>query len=279
MSVKKERTGYILVGIFIGLLIGISVMWWQSSFNKKSWFSFQKVSGLVKSLYSTTDEFFSNVKTTFSIEKSNSQKKTAVNPSDTLNKNKLADSLNHLDSMGVNNFYGSNGMDYFIDADKLPDSLLWFGSHSRIKAGRDSIVHDTTHYRYSSVSGDNIVVKRDELLMTRMIRVIGMSDTTDQHGAYLDSLLTNDKMSKHLPSNLYRVEFWRSPVNYSGYKLVRNRMIIYGIYDPDNVTLEFINRRLYLRNQNSYYLVEPTENFRSLNAVRKQEISGKGKRL
>lgn len=111
--------------------------------------------------------------------------------------------------------------------------------------------------RTTSHMNNEIVVAKDELLHVRNIKIEGTSARSSKN---LDSLLINDKTSKS-NVNIIRVEFWRSPINYRGYLLSHNKLILYGIYIYEDVSLEFRNNKLYMLYQNNYFLLEKNDDF------------------
>ena len=69
------------------------------------------------------------------------------------------------------------------------------------------------------------------------------------------------------------VEFWVSPINYRGYKFFRNKIILFGIEEPDAVRLFRRKDNIYMQIVNNYYLLEPTEEFASYQSVLEKEFS------
>lgn len=107
-------------------------------------------------------------------------------------------------------------------------------------------------------SSDDIVVAKDELLHVRNIKIEGSPAV--KTGKNLDSLLINDKTAKS-NANILKVEFWRSPINYRGYLLTDTKLVLYGIYIYEDVSLEIRNNKLYMLYQNNYYLLEKNDDF------------------
>lgn len=69
-----------------------------------------------------------------------------------------------------------------------------------------------------------------------------------------------------LPQN-FSVEFWKSPINYKGYKMGRGKIVLFGIYQSNDVSLVSIGNSVFLKNQELYFRLEPTEVFCNLNPV------------
>ena len=68
------------------------------------------------------------------------------------------------------------------------------------------------------------------------------------------------------------VEFWKSPVNYKGYKLSRNKIILFGVEDADRIKLYNIDENMYLEFGADYFLLESNQDFKPLIKVRDSNI-------
>jgi hypothetical protein len=101
------------------------------------------------------------------------------------------------------------------------------------------------------------VVKRDELIDVRQVAVTEL---------VVDSLgRIARKTSSDSP---YRVDFWRSPINYKGYRKTGRNIVVYGIVITDSVELEKSGPNLYLVDVDRRYLITETYDFKHLIEVR-----------
>jgi len=57
----------------------------------------------------------------------------------------------------------------------------------------------------------------------------------------------------------YYVEIWHSPLNYRGYKRGKNKLILYGLSEDDELTLFGYKKNLYLQKENIVYKLRYTE--------------------
>lgn len=105
---------------------------------------------------------------------------------------------------------------------------------------------------------DEIVVMRDELLRTVFIDAVPLSKSTNAKSDSLIQTLQGGNPGK--PGN-YRVEFWRSPVNFKGYRLLRTSVITFGLDPEESLKLYDFNNTLYLRSGNSVYRLQLTDKF------------------
>ena len=98
---------------------------------------------------------------------------------------------------------------------------------------------------------NDISVQKDELVYVKFIDL----DIPDINSE------TNHK-DEYASNMLLRVEFWKSPVNFSGYKKQKNKIILYGIDDFDEVNFKFANNKLCLQYGNGFFEIEEANDFR-----------------
>ena len=113
--------------------------------------------------------------------------------------------------------------------------------------------------------GGEEVILRDELLMVKRIKATGSADS-DQEKQGTDSLLTDLTAAKPSGVNhkVFQVEFWRNPVNFKGYKLVNDRLILFGLSPDQPYKLHYEEGVLFLQDQNRRYILRETNRFLSL---------------
>ena len=131
---------------------------------------------------------------------------------------------------------------------------------------KDTItILDSTNFHSEPV---DIVVAKDELLFSKQIIPSGdarlfLCDNSSE----LDSLLV-DNITTNSGEGIL-VEFWKSPVNFIGYKLSKRRLILYGIMEFNSVNLEYqIDKSLILHYKKQDFELKCTQDFIQLN-VRK----------
>lgn len=151
------------------------------------------------------------------------------------------------------------------------DTLVIVEKQAPDNGGYDSDIEipDTALYPLDTlplpVDSLGMLVKKDELLYVKNIKVIRI---TASEQTAIDTAIAKaaDVEPTGMPDN-YAVEFWKSPINYRGYKLGRSKIVLFGIYQADDIALLSIGNTLFLKNRDFYFKLEPTENFLSLNAV------------
>ena len=226
--IQSNKFIYFIIGTIVGIAIGASVVWWMQNYDFKIWFTF---SGKNKKEINTTAD------------------NTATNDSDS-EKSKAYSGVNKTTSV------------------KKDASLnAYYSDTNTTSYQNNEYSEDTARNVSNSNSSDDIVIAKDELLFTRIIKVEGINGSDSKKEAALDSLLINDKTKKP-PANFIKVEFWRSPINYKGYKYSNNKLVLFGIYIYEDASLEMRNNKLYLNYANTFYLIEKADDFQPLMAVR-----------
>ncbi len=133
-------------------------------------------------------------------------------------------------------------------------------------------------------NGD-IVVRKDELLFTMYCKVLEKSGAWDTLGdeKSKDNASSTSKTAEllnpqaKLPKEeqkikVYQVELWKSPVNYKGYKMQKNKIIIYGIEDTEQIELVSFDETIYLHTGPNFYMLIPSIDFRSFVKLKDKAI-------
>ena len=144
----------------------------------------------------------------------------------------------------------------FIDSLKLDSTTLTL---EQLIALYQNETVDTS----KSASNENIVISKDELLFMRLVKVAGQYQNIND-SYELDSVLTDQRNSHKKDQSTIKVEFWRSPINYKGYKFDDVKLVVFGLLEFNNLTLVGYDNDLFIRYNKEYYLIEPTDDFKSL---------------
>jgi hypothetical protein len=112
----------------------------------------------------------------------------------------------------------------------------------------------------------DIIVKKDQLLISyhlKPIQLNGDNMVSSEAGGTADKLNPEAGLPSDEKINGYDVEFWVSPVNYKGYKLINNKLILFGIEAPDEVQLYTTEKNLWMKYGSDFYTLEKNDNFES----------------
>ena len=150
-----------------------------------------------------------------------------------------------------------------------PDTLL--------QAKQDSTNAVHSENTSDSLTADaNIVIKKDELVTVLEVPVLNKSAEKSKESLAKE---TAEKLNPaaQLPEPdshpvALQVEFWQSPVNYKGFKLAKNKLVLFGIDRPDAVKLYSLNDQLYMQYDKMITKLSPAEDYQSFLAIRESEI-------
>jgi hypothetical protein len=117
--------------------------------------------------------------------------------------------------------------------------------------------------------GDEAInVAKEELLSVKNIKVIN-----------LDVRAKKDTLTGQLAGvtsaeypNLFFVEFWKTPLNSKGYRMTRNRVILYGLSDFSSITIYKVDDNYYLKNDDIVYKISAGTEFKPMELVNDSEL-------
>jgi hypothetical protein len=118
---------------------------------------------------------------------------------------------------------------------------------------------------------DNVTVAQEELLSVKNIKVINLdgSSKRDTLTGQLAGVTTNDY------PNLFFVEFWKTPLNSKGYRMTRNRVILYGLSDFSSITIYKVDDNYYLKNDDIVYKISSGTEFKPMELVNDTDLLAK----
>ncbi len=119
--------------------------------------------------------------------------------------------------------------------------------------------------------GENITVAQEELLSVKNIKVIDL-DTPTKRDTLTGQLA--GVSSSDFP-NLFFVEFWKTPLNSKGYRMTRNRVILYGLSDFSSITIYKVDDNFYLKNDDVVYKISVGTEFKPMELVNDSQLLAK----
>ncbi|MBA2612016.1 MAG: hypothetical protein H0U95_08600 [Bacteroidetes bacterium] len=117
----------------------------------------------------------------------------------------------------------------------------------------DSLIRDNTE----------INIATDELLSVKNVKIIHISPTALAN----DSLAADIAGVKENTSDLYFIEFWKTPLNSKGYRFSKNKVLLYGFMDYNNVSIYELDKSYYIKSSDQVYKLFYGSDFKSLERV------------
>lgn len=155
------------------------------------------------------------------------------------------------------------------------DSVSTF-SNSKISANEEGglISPDTISNAETQLAEENIIVKKDELLAVKNVQVIEIEST--ERITKKDSVLQNiSGIKEPVATGWYIIEYWKSPINYKGYKTNKNKIVLFGIAEAEKPKLFKIGDDFYLRNNERVFRLRKSAEFIALESITDPSIISK----
>ncbi len=133
---------------------------------------------------------------------------------------------------------------------------------------------------YSNTSNNEISVSNDENINVLKEELVGVKnlylkdfDANSGFKSISDSALTAmSGITSNKKSEFYMIEFWKTPLNSKGYKMTRNRVLIYGIKEKEDLTLIKLNENYYLKNNSEVFKLNYSPDFKPMERVNESSI-------
>ncbi|MFO8054124.1 MAG: hypothetical protein R6U19_03055 [Bacteroidales bacterium] len=232
----KKKFAYYISGLFTGILLGGGLAWLiYSGLRPPEQFSTERTEFLKDSKNQTTEQSIPEK------EQSNTQ----TTDTSTYNTASIDSSSSTSDTL-------SAPADTLLTPDN-PDSTAL--------AEKNTLPPEDTVF----TENEQIIVRKDKLLAAKSYHIhSGKEKDTEQDKKNIDSLLIDDKYSKNGSRDSLLVEFWKSPINYKGYRRIKNRLILFGISRDDSIKIYQNKDGLFFRFKGKDFPLNETNEFRSI---------------
>jgi hypothetical protein len=137
----------------------------------------------------------------------------------------------------------------------------------KINLGKNNKVN---YHEVDSLINDDLKIASDELISVKNVKLISFEDIiqTDTVPAKLAGVVSSN-------SNLYFVEFWKTPLNSKGYRFTKNKVMLYGFVDYINIDLYQLENSYYIKCSDQVYKLEYSSDFKPLERVVDAELLAK----
>jgi len=117
---------------------------------------------------------------------------------------------------------------------------------------------------------DNINIATEELISVKSIKLIDLDVMQkDTLAANLAGVNVND------PVNVFFVEFRKTPLNSKGYRMTKNRIMLYGFSDFSSFNLYKVDNVYYLKSEDQVYRVAINPDFMPMERVNNSDLLAK----
>jgi len=109
---------------------------------------------------------------------------------------------------------------------------------------------------------EGITVAKEELVSIKNVKVIDLDNTPKDTLTGQLAGVSSDEYPY-----VFFVEFWKTPLNSRGYRMTRNRVILYGLSDFSNVTIYKVDDNYYLKSEEQVYKLSVGTEFKPMERV------------
>ena len=146
----------------------------------------------------------------------------------------------------------------------------------RVMAEADSLLKDdalTLKAEKDTTALETFIVRKDELIDTKNFQVVNLQS---EEGNPSDSLLEKvSGINNTKSSSSLKVEFWQSPINYKGYKMTKNKIVLFGINPDENIKLFHLEDNIFMKHNQNYFRLSFTDDFKQFEKVTDTSIIAK----
>ena len=114
-----------------------------------------------------------------------------------------------------------------------------------------------------------ITVATEELIVVKNIKLINLDMTVK------DTLSGKLAGVNEDNTTLFFVEFWKTPLNSKGYRMTKNRIILYGFSDFSSINLYKVDDAFYLKNAEQVYKLTSGADFMPMERVSDSDLLAK----
>ncbi len=129
---------------------------------------------------------------------------------------------------------------------------------------KDTLSSDT-----AIIKDETININSDKKITSKIISINYLTPTNTSTSDSLINKLINVNPVK--PQQII-IEFWESPLNYTGYKMSKSKLIVYGLNPHFDYQLYAKNDQYFLNFEQIYYQLQETTNFKKYVSVDKSII-------
>jgi hypothetical protein len=144
----------------------------------------------------------------------------------------------------------------------------------RVMAEADSLLRDTLFGNEQSTS-ENFIVRKDELLGSRKIEVTNLqTQTANPSDSILEKVSGIKDNSKNVIAS-FSIEFWQSPINYKGYKMTKNKIVLFGMNPEEAIRLFHLEDAILLKQGQNHFRLNFTDEFRQFEKISDASVISK----
>ena len=154
--------------------------------------------------------------------------------------------------------------------DQLEDSLQSLKARvDSLDYEVDSTVVDVNDTDSIQIQGENFIVERDQLLSTELVKIEYLDEVIEKDTAEIlvDSLKSSLNIQPEFRPEYLKIEIWKSPLNFTGYKLSKTKLVVYGMVKELIVSVSSQDGKILVTTNLATYVFTQTSVFKNLKAI------------
>ncbi len=159
------------------------------------------------------------------------------------------------------------------------DSLSSKKANFKAAGSSADSLKNTDSVSFQARQNEEIVLRKDLLLNSRSIEILNMSPVASNSTLSKDSLAAKlAGVREEHPANSRQfcsLEFWTSPLNYKGYKMNRNKIVLYGFNGSESLKVYKLDEEIYLQEGSQVFHLDNTNEFHPYDKVSSEAILSK----
>jgi len=116
-----------------------------------------------------------------------------------------------------------------------------------------------------------LMIATDEILKVKTVKIIRIGNSTEGK----DSLASKLAQVNDVTSDMYFIEFWKTPLNSKGYRFSKNKILLYGFVDFNDVLLYELDDSYYLKSSDQVFKLFYGSDFKKLELVLDTDLLAK----
>lgn len=118
---------------------------------------------------------------------------------------------------------------------------------------------------------ESLNIATEEIITVKAVKLIRIGKSNSGK----DSLAAKLAQVEETTSDMFFVEFWKTPLNSKGYRFSKNKIMLYGFLDFNNVLVYELDRSYYLKSSSQVFKLFYGSDFKKLELVSDVDLLAK----
>jgi hypothetical protein len=154
--------------------------------------------------------------------------------------------------------------------DQLEDSLQSLKARvDSLNYETDTVIVDNSNTDSIQIQGESFIVERDQLLSTELVKIeyLDIEVEKDTAKVLVDSLKSSLNIQPEFQPEYLKIEIWKSPLNFTGYKLSKTKLVVYGMIKELIVNVASKDGKILVTTNLATYVFSQTSVFKNLKVI------------